>query len=101
MIDAKSMQQLKKGNVSYQVYDEQNAINCYHDTQRTCYADIVKNPYELRLGITPDKFQMINNPEQYMERKGRNYLYGTEVAAIHASANFTIRKPVKYGNLNV
>ena len=36
-----------------------------------------------------------------MERKGRNYLYGTEVASIHASANFTIRRPIRYGNLNV
>ena len=44
---------------------------------------------------------MITNPEQYMERKGRSFLYGTEVAAIHASCNFIVRKPIQYGNLNV
>ena len=36
-----------------------------------------------------------------MERKGRNFLYGTEIAALHASTEFKIRKPVIYGNLNV
>lgn len=47
MIDKKAMKQLKKGNVSYKSYDESNAINCYDDTQKICFADIVKTPYEL------------------------------------------------------
>ena len=57
-IDAKAMKQLRKGNTSYRKYDESNAINCYDDTQKTCFADVVKNPFELQLGITPDKFQI-------------------------------------------
>jgi len=51
MIDSRAMKQLKKGNVSYRQYDESNAINCYDDTQKICFNDIVKNPYELQLGI--------------------------------------------------
>mmetsp|Transcript_34750 Transcript_34750/g.45720 ORF Transcript_34750/g.45720 Transcript_34750/m.45720 type:complete len:118 (+) Transcript_34750:638-991(+) len=35
-----------------------------------------------------------------MGRKNRSFLYGTEVAALHASTEFTIRKPVRYSNLN-
>ena len=31
----------------------------------------------------------------------RNYLYGTEVSALHASSEFLIRKPIKHSNLNV
>ena len=47
VIDAKAMKQLRKGNVSYKRYDESNSINCYDDTQKICFADVVKNPYEL------------------------------------------------------
>ena len=36
-----------------------------------------------------------------MDKKGRTFLYGTEIAALHASTEFKIRKPIKYGNLNV
>ena len=31
----------------------------------------------------------------------RNYLYGTEVAALHASSEFIIRRPIRHANLNV
>ena len=56
MIDSKAMKKLRKGTVGYNKYDESNSINCYDDTQKTCFADVVKNPYELRLGVTSDKF---------------------------------------------
>ena len=36
-----------------------------------------------------------------MEKAGRTYLYGTEVSAIHASSEFAIRRPIKYGNLAI
>ena len=32
---------------------------------------------------------------------GRNYVYGTEISALHASTDFTLRKPIKYSNLNI
>ena len=53
------------------------------------------------MGITPDKFQLITNPSVYMERKRRSFLYGTEIAALHATTEFKIRKPIKFSNLNV
>ena len=36
-----------------------------------------------------------------MDKKGRNFMYGAEIAALHASTEFDIRKPIKYSNLNV
>ena len=36
-----------------------------------------------------------------MEKMDRSFLYGTEISALHASTDFKIRKPIKYGNLNI
>ena len=51
--------------------------------------------------MTPEKFQLLTNPTQYLQREGRNFLYGTEVSALHASSSFVTHYPVRYGNLNV
>lgn len=46
-IDSKLMKAIKKGCGSHKRYDESNAINCYDDTQKICFADTVKNQWEL------------------------------------------------------
>ena len=103
LIDEKSMKNIRKGNVSYKVYDQKNAINCYEDTQKICYSDLTKLPYggDLHQGMDPEKFQLITNPQFYMDRRKRKYLYGTEVSALHANSQFVIRRPIRYGNLNI
>ena len=58
LIDEKSIKNIKKGNVSYRVYDQGNSINCYEDTQKICYSDLGKLPFggDLHLGMAAEKF---------------------------------------------
>ena len=70
LIDDKAVRNIKKGNVSYRVYDQDNSINTYEESQKICYSDIKKLTYggDLHHGMTPDRFQLISNPYSYMEK---------------------------------
>lgn len=104
LIDEKAAEAIKKGNLGYKALDDdKKCVQSFADTQKICYSDLSKNPFgsELHLEIHPDKFQMITNPEAYMREQGRNYLYGSEVSAIHASCNLKVRRPIANGDLNI
>jgi hypothetical protein len=44
---------------------------------------------------------MITEAEQIMKDEGRNFLFGNEVFALHASSGFKLRRPMKHGDLNI
>jgi len=69
MIDEKSMKNIRNKQVGFKVYDENNSINCFTDSQKICYGDLSKNPYggDLYLGVNSEKYQLIANPNAYMQ----------------------------------
>lgn len=104
LIDDRSVEAIRQGNVGYKVFDsDSKCLQGYADTQKLCFSDLHKNPFgsDLHLEIPPDKFQLITNPEGYLREKGRNFLYGSEVSAIHASCNMSVRYPIANGDLNI
>ena len=104
LIDEKAVDAIKKGNVGFKVFDDaKKCIQSYADTQKLCYSDLSKNPFgsELHLEIPPEKFQLLTNIDGYMKDRNRNYLFGSEVSAIQASCNMTVRRPITNGDLNI
>ena len=45
LIDEKSIRNIKKGNVSFKVYNEDNSINTYDEGRSICYSDMTKLPF--------------------------------------------------------
>ena len=69
MIDEKAKQHIRKGQVSYKVFDNENCMNCFLDTKKDNYQDTSKNPYngDLNLGISAEKFQLVTKADNLLE----------------------------------
>lgn len=68
------------------------------------YIDLPKNLYgnDLALDIPTKKFQLIEREETEIENTSERPLFiGNECNALHHSEEYVVRRPIKYGDLNV